>query len=181
MDVRYICSLKMLIIVSPGWSLKFTETSGLHSLCTKTFGSITCKKLLSHILPAASEHAQNNPFYSLVKGELADLLITGALSSLIFPQLHSKTLKITSFLWSSAVAVYLLTAMMLHSQPALWLKTARLLIWKCIYDNIVLEHGVNKKTFHFVFKQKDKTTWSSEIGACSQAVRGVAIRRCCLE
>lgn len=48
MNVRYICSSKMLIIVSPGWSLKFTETSGLHSLRTKTFGSITCRKPLTH-------------------------------------------------------------------------------------------------------------------------------------
>lgn len=118
MNVRYICSSKVLIIASPGWSLKFTEMSCLRSLCTKIFWSITRKKLLSHILPAASEHAQNNLIYSLAKRGLTDLLLTGASSSLIFPLFHSKTHKIISFPWSSPMALYLLTAMTLHAQSA---------------------------------------------------------------
>ena len=142
MNVWYICSSKVLIIVSPGLSLKFTEIKCLHPSSAKIFGSITCKKLLSHILPADSEHAQNNPIYSLAKRELADLLWAEALSSLIFPLFHSKILKIISFPWSSAMALYLLNAVTLHAEPTLWLRTARLLIWKCIYDNSVLEHGV---------------------------------------
>lgn len=117
MNVRYICSSKVFIIASSGWSLKFTEMSCLHSLCTKILGSITLKKLLSHILPAASEHARNNPIYSLVKRRLTDLLLTGSPSSLIFPLFHSKTHKMISFLWSSAMTLYLSTAMTLHAQP----------------------------------------------------------------
>lgn len=130
MNVRYICSSKVLIIASSGWSLKFTEMSCLHSLCTKILGSITLKKLLSHILPAASEHARNNPIYSLVKRRLTDLLLTGSPSSLIFPLFHSKTHKMISFLWSSAMTLYLSTPR--STSPFDWTLPSR---W---YENVFM-------------------------------------------
>lgn len=67
MNVWYICSSEVLIIVSPGLSLKFTEMRCLHPLCAMIFRPVTRKKLFSRILPADSEHAQNHPIYSSLK------------------------------------------------------------------------------------------------------------------
>lgn len=95
-----------------------------YTLCTKIFGSFVCKKLLSHILPAIYSYTNrilNNPIYSLVKRESADIINRSSflpnLSTVSFQNSQNNQFPVIFY------ALYLLTAMTIHAQLALWLQT----------------------------------------------------------